>query len=191
MRKASDITVGGDLLTAGAYVMNPSIFRHETARPPEPEPAVPVEVQPPAVTETAANTALAESAGGKDTPSETAKEPRPQAERVQGKQPSGSGKRAGAADPGSPLDSDMDFEGKTIFVGNIKVRGDGKVETGDSIIDERGVTPKSPPIPPIDLDSLPMRHMTPAQRRKILELRKKGLLPPARRTQPRQQQNKY
>jgi len=79
------------------------------------------------------------------------------------------------------LDEDFDFNGKTIYVGNVKIK-DGKVETPNAIIDENGVRPKTPPPPNMSgPEGFPdMRNLSPAQRRKLVEMRKRGVFPPGR-----------
>jgi len=176
-------------LAAGAYVLNPAIFMHESKRPPVPEPAAPVAEQPPAaVAETSPNTAVDADSQDEIVSESTDEDSRPESERVQSKQPVKSEKTtASASKPAAnaAVDDEADYDGKTLHVGNIKIHSDGKVETRDAIIDERGVTPKVPPVPQIGPDGLPdPRYLTPAQRRKIQELRRKGLLPPVRRIQP-------
>ena len=121
-------------------------------------------------------------------------ESRADGERTQGKTPARPAKTTAAADgdrPEPPADPEASYDGKTIYVGNIKVHSDGKVETREHVIDENGITPKVRPIPRIGPDGLPdPRYLTPAQRRKLQELRRRGLLPPlpARSPYP---QNKY
>lgn len=72
----------------------------------------------------------------------------------------------------------------TVYIGNMKVK-DGRVETPDTIIDENGVMPRTPRVPP-PTGFGPGRYpdpksLTPAQRRRLYELRRKGLIPPTRR----------
>jgi serine/threonine protein kinase len=174
-------------LTAGAYVLNPSMFLHESKRPPDPPPAVPAAEQPPAVV---ADSAPAEEALGDETAGGTGvEEPEREKETEPSRQPAKTGKSTASVErpaANSDADNESDSGGKTVQVGNIKVYGDGKVETGDHVVDEKGVNPKAPRIPNIGPNGLPdMRYMTPAQRRRIMELRRRGLLPPARRIQPR------
>jgi serine/threonine protein kinase len=63
-------------------------------------------------------------------------------------------------------------DGETVYMGKTKITPDGTIETPDHVIDENGVTPRTPTapyvrpaIPPID-----MRYMTPRQRRRLQEI---------------------
>ncbi|MEO8043016.1 MAG: serine/threonine-protein kinase [Acidobacteriota bacterium] len=63
-------------------------------------------------------------------------------------------------------------DGETVYMGKTKITPDGTIETPDHVIDETGITPRTPTtpnvrpvIPPID-----MRYMTPRQRRRLQEI---------------------
>jgi hypothetical protein len=79
-------------------------------------------------------------------------------------------------DPSVDLGSDrVIVEGDTVYIGNTKIT-DGRIETPNRVIDENGITPRTPgaqpPIPPPDL-----RHLTPEQRRRVLRrLRRNGVI---------------
>lgn len=175
---ASILLAGG--LALGAYVYNPALFSTgDTQRPQEPITTVETQtaVQPetaPAVNAVVPEASPPTDAASRETPA------KPDAERTQTRQ----AKTAKAAPSNSDetasdiVDDKVEVKGKTVYVGNIKIK-DGRVETPDSFIDERGVTPKTPQVPPAGPVRMPdMRHLTPAQRRKIQELRRRGLLPP-------------
>lgn len=179
-------------LAAGAYVIGPSIFGGPTNAESSPEPAtlsaeqVPPDAQTvPAEANSSAQTAAASESGPNvsreaDKPAE--KQP-PRASRA----PAPSAPPAANTAAGNEVKVDDEFP---VRVGNMTVYRDGKVETPDAFIDERGITPKVPRVPrvvgPDDLND--MRRLTPAQRRKLQILRRRGLIP---QPQPPAQQRKY
>lgn len=187
---ASLLLAGG--LAFGAYTFDPSIFSSlpATSGVPQTE-ETQTEIKAASEPETPpASDILPQNAASADAPTDTAaKEPEAKAgpEKAEGRQPAKTTKTASSnkQETASGQNSEeFDIEGKTIYVGNIKIK-DGKVETPDSFIDEYGVTPKVPNVPAVRRNGIPdMRNMTPAQRRKIQEMRRRGLLPPARRPQP-------
>jgi serine/threonine protein kinase len=71
-----------------------------------------------------------------------------------------------------PKGGEIVVDGETVYMGNTKIKPDGTIETPDHVIDENGITPRTPVapnvrpvIPPID-----MRYMTPRQRRRLQEI---------------------
>lgn len=165
-------------LAAGAYVYDPTMFRPAAAIQPE---TPPVSADDPPVPETVAAPRVSEPAG-QDPVVRPPSEERPPVDKAQApRQQNKTSKPTAEGNPpdaGLSLDDDKDLAGKTIYVGNIKIR-DGRVETPDRIIDEKGVVLKTPQVPPTGPIYPPdLRNLTPAQRRRIQEARRKGLLPP-------------
>lgn len=172
-------------IAAGAFVYNPALFNHESAVD---EPQSPVSTAPAAEAAVAPDVTEPAEPAAPETAAGTEQEHglRTDVEKVQGKQPSKNAKTASpdkqAAVPDAGDDGEFDLDGKTIYVGNVKVRN-GKVETPEVTIDEKGITPKIPSAPSIGPSGMPdMRYLTPAQRRRMQELRRRGLIPPARRS---------
>jgi hypothetical protein len=73
---------------------------------------------------------------------------------------------------GQTKQQEIIVDGETVYMGKTKITPDGTIETPDHVIDENGVTPRTPTapnvrpvIPPID-----MRYMTPRQRRRLQEI---------------------
>ncbi|MGD9562630.1 MAG: serine/threonine-protein kinase [Pyrinomonadaceae bacterium] len=176
-------------LTAGAYVLDPSIFSESTV---EPVPVPPVQVaEPPLGIETVPEV-LAEdgpageagSVGSTETGQDIRKATAGPSEREN------SPSRPPAA---STNEDDVVIDGERITVGNIRIRENRRVETDDVIIDDDGITPKEPNVPPVPSANYPdTRRLTPNQRRRLRELRRRGIIPPARQTSPREQpQERY
>ncbi|NOT48843.1 MAG: serine/threonine protein kinase [Acidobacteria bacterium] len=178
---ASLLIVGG--MALGAYVYDPSIFSPANSDEPitvttvETQSAVPPEAAPASDLVVPEASPSIESAA-KDTGTKA------DAERTQSKQTAKMSKSAPSNKNETDLDmtdEDVKINGKTIYVGNMKIKN-GRIETPDSFIDENGVTPKTPSIPPTRPVRMPdMRNLTPAQRRKMQELRRRGLVPPEHR----------
>lgn len=98
--------------------------------------------------------------------------------------PSPKGDKRTIADQRTKIEITGPEDDPTVYIGNMKVK-DGRVETPDTIIDENGVMPRAPKVPP-PTGFEPGRYpdpsrLTPAQRRRLQELRRKGLIPPVRR----------
>ena len=76
---------------------------------------------------------------------------------------------------------DVDLDGKTIYVGNMRIRN-GRVETPNSVMDENGVMRK---VPNVELPEPAMpphfKNLTPEQRRKLQIFRRQNQIPPRRR----------
>lgn len=170
-------------LAAGAYVYDPAIFSHEVS------PAA--EAEAPESSSDAGNTSTEEAVvnlPGADTPPSpempddaarsTSSGPEPV--RAQAKQNPKNSRSAGSGRNGAAADGidDVDLGGKTVYVGNMKIKN-GRVETPEVFIDENGITQKVPGVtgmPPVPPD---MRHLTPAQRRRLLmKLRRHNQIPP-------------
>lgn len=184
---ASVFAVG--IFALGAYVYNPLVF---SAGDTPQETITTVETQtaaPPPETAPASDLVLPEASPAVDSASVEAQD-KPSAVQPHEKQTTRNAKAAPIANSkGTDIsendfaDDNVEMKGKTIYVGNIKIK-DGKVETPDSFIDEKGITPKAPqPLTTYPGGMPDMRNLTPAQRRKIQELRRRGLLPPVRRVQ--------
>ncbi len=178
---ASVLLVGG--LALGAYVYDPSVFSGAAPQP-QPESSTPAEAQPLKAPETAPASDIVVPESPSPPAAQNAPEKQIEAERTQSKgvrpeKPSTAARNETTTTANNDVDPDL--KGKTIYVGNIKIK-DGKVETPDSFIDDNGVHPKVPAQPNLGPDFVPdMRNLTPAQRRKLQELRRRGILPPARR----------
>ncbi len=180
---ASLLLAGG--IALGAYIYDPAIFSSATGASSETvndQPAVGTQVAPPD-DRPATDIVVPEASPAAET---VAKDPaiKVDPEKAQGREPARTAKAAPSnkseAAPGLE-DGDPELKGKTIFVGNMKIT-DGKIETPDAFITENGITPKTPRTPVVGMPD--MRRLTPAQRRKIQDLRRRGLLPPAAARSP-------
>lgn len=179
---ASLLLVGG--IAVGAYMYDRSAFTTTSGEPSTSETQTPAsETQTSLVPETAPASDLVVPEAA---PSPAAKpdEARTESARGQDKQAAKTTRSAPSNSKEADLDFDFDdpdLKGKTIIVGNMKIK-DGKVETPTSFIDENGVTPKTPRVPATGpYGEMPnMQNLTPAQRRKLQELRRRGLIPPVR-----------
>ncbi len=178
---AAGLLLAGSL-AAGAYVYDPGIF--STAAPSTTESQTDQQLS--AVEQTVTSDSTANSATDVTPPvpetSESASkitDSKSGAAKQASRNPKSAttGKKAA-----SEIDSqDFDADGKTIYVGNMKIK-DGRVETPDAFIDERGITPKVPNVPDVRVvqPTLPpnFRNLTPEQRRKLKIYRRKNQLPP-------------
>lgn len=175
-------------LAAGAYILDPALFDHQTERGTEQQnltdqPAVVQPEVPPA-----SNIVSPDPAGRAEAATEPQKNvaARQESVRPPSAEPVRAAKKTAADNTADNFDlkiDDPELKGKTIYLGNIKIK-DGKVETPELIIDEKGFTPKTPPVAPVGPAEPDMRHLTPAERRKIQILRRRGVLPPVRRDRP-------
>lgn len=183
---AAGLLLAGSV-AAGVYVYNPGIFSFPGVTTSEPQPAsntaenanasasVPavnsaeIVTPPPSETDGAAAKSV-------DTPVQPDKPTAKQASKIAKTAPSD--KKAVASDG---LD-DADIDGKTIYVGNMKIKN-GRVETPDAFIDENGITPKVPAVPNVEPSHPVMppnlRNLTPQQRRKLQMIRRRNKNPPA------------
>ena len=165
-------------LTTGAY------FLLTTPEARDPQTVLPVAEQPPG----AANSSPPVEEAAEQQPGETASAAADQPEKAEAdKAPP---KLSPKADKRTTVDQRTKIEitgpedDPTVYIGNMKVK-DGRVETPNTIIDENGVMPRTPKVPPptgFGPGRYPdPRSLTPAQRRRLQELRRKGLIPPVRR----------
>lgn len=184
-------------LAAGAYVYSPILFSAPAASTSEPQSVAPVvEQQPASVAETVPDSLTPQEPASAETAAASRnQEQKTEAAPVQDKEPVRAAKttsdKKSAANNDATAAGDneikVDSSGETVYVGNVKIKN-GTVETPDTFIDENGVTRKVPPVPPVAPIQMPdLRHLTPMQRRKVLQqLRRKGLIPPPeRQVQPR------
>ncbi len=175
------LLLGG--IAAGAYVLSPSLFDSS----PEPQTA-----DVPAVEQPAANVnavpeqippvpiePLADSASASKNQAEKAG-----TEKDQPRPATKTDKRA-RADESQRVEITGPEDDPTVYVGNMKVK-EGRVETPDSVFDDEGVRPRFPKVPQrVGPNGYPdPRYLTPAQRRKLQELRRKGLLPSVKKPDP-------
>jgi serine/threonine protein kinase len=167
-------------LAAGAYIYDPMMFSHREMPVERQEAVLPAaKTEVPAAEEANASTELP---GG---PADTGR-PAEQPQRTGAERPTAARQTARGSDPGANASAvaapgastEAGVDGKTIYVGNVKIRGE-KIETPDVIIDEKGVIRKVPvgPMAPNVMVPDP-RYMTPQQRRKLQELRRRGIIPP-------------
>ena len=161
---------------AGVYLYNHVIF---TFVEPESQVLSPVETEKTVTNDPAVNSSEVVTPPVPETAGGAAKDPQLKAEveKARTKQTSKTAKTTSGA---KDLTAD-DLDGKTIYVGNMKIRN-GRVETPDSIIDETGITPKVPNVEP-PLPALPpnYRNLTPEQRRKLQMVRRRNQIPLRRR----------
>ena len=177
-------------VAAGVYVFNPGMFSSTGGPASEPQPSsqtienANASASFPAVNSAEIVTTPAlEADGGAaknvDNPAEVDKTTARQVPKT-AKTATADKKPPAAVDPG-----DTDIDGKTVYVGNVKIKN-GRVETPDAFIDENGITPKVPMVPKVrDIEppqsSLPphLRNLTPQQRRKMQIQRRRNKTPPA------------
>ncbi len=176
---AAGLLLAGSL-AAGVYVYNPGLF--STGNPVTDESQIPSQTVESNNVEASVQPAppVSETSGSNEKDAQTKAEN----ERTPAKQASktvktgADGKRIAADDN---VD-DFDLDGKTIYVGNMKIRN-GKVETPTSTIDETGVTPRVPNVePPYPVMPPNFKNLTPEQRRKLQIMRRRNQLPPQRRS---------
>lgn len=173
-------------IAAGVYVYDPGIF--SSAEPTTSGSQVtspPADTEKPATNDPAVNSTdlvtppNPETAGGtaKDTQSRAEIEKAPTKQVSKTEKTTSGGKGAASED----ISVSMPIDGKTIYVGNMKIRN-GRAETPNSVIDETGVTRK---VPNVELPEpvLPpnFRNLTIEQRRKLQIFRRKNQIPPGRR----------
>lgn len=189
---AASVAVLTTAIGAAAYFYEPGFLSSPEPSTPQadapasqPSPAIGASAEAqkdPSTDEAAAGTAPAP----KDEPARAETET-PASRQTSKAAKTGTSRRSDVNATGDP--NDFDLDGKTVYVGNMKIKN-GRVETPDSYIDENGVTPKAPTVPRIGPDGMPdMRYLSPAQRRKINQLRRRGLLQPVKPSQP--YNNKY
>jgi len=171
-------------LAAGAYVYDPTYFstHGDTSNERKLEPTAEEAVTAP---ETAPESTAPDSDAGSEKAAEAAALPREQPVRTEnGKavarqsSKTAKGTAANTQTDDSDLDlDDMDLDGKTLKVGNVQIT-DRKIVTPKVYIDENGIAPRTPPVPPVRQIHVPdMRYLTPAQRRRLQQqLRRKGLI---------------
>ena len=182
---AAGLLLAGSI-AAGVFVYNPGIF--SSADPAASDSQLisqPANTDTPA-TETAAEIVTPPEPEAADGATKSV-ESKSEGEKTQTKQVAKTAKAtssgSGAAASNDP--DEMDLEGKTIYVGNMKIKN-GRVETPDSFIDENGVTPKTPKAPNIEVPQQPVsppnfRNLTPEQRRKLQMMRRKNQFPAGKR----------
>jgi predicted Ser/Thr protein kinase len=166
-------------LAAGVYVYNPGLF--STKNPPTGESQLPPQAVEPVNVEASVPSTppVSETAGSNEKDGQTKAE----IEKAPAKQPSKTAKISPDGNRSVADDNldDFDLDGKTIYVGNMKIRN-GKVETPTSIIDEKGVTPRVPNAePPYPMMPPNFKSLTPEQRRKLQIMRRRNQLPPQKR----------
>ncbi len=165
---------------AGAFVFGPAIF----SSPPEPhaedlpvidQPAADVKPAPEGVPAGSAESPAGPASASKTRPEKAGPDKDPV------KQPAKVEKR-GSADQEQGIEVVGPEDDPTVYIGNMKVR-EGRVETPDAVIDDEGITPKVPKVPQrLGPNGYPdPRTLNPAQRRRLLELRRRGLWPPAKK----------
>jgi serine/threonine protein kinase len=73
---------------------------------------------------------------------------------------------------GQAKQEEIVIDGETVYMGKTKITPDGKIETPDHVIDENGVTPRTPTAPNVRpvIPAIDMRYMTPRQRRRLQEI---------------------
>ena len=165
-------------IAGGTLFYYPELFETPvTIQPdaqPQPEAAVPVPEEATAETVGAdANASTGDAAGQTASNTATAApEQQASASSKAGEPPKTT--RAGAANTsGQPRDpGKIVVDGETIYMGNTKITDD-RIETPDAIIDDNGVTPKTPlrpdvQRPPRVIQAPDLRHLTPEQRRRVL-----------------------
>jgi serine/threonine protein kinase len=186
---AAGLLLAGSV-AAGVYVFNPGIFSSASGPTSEPQPSsqtienanasasVP-DINSVEIVTTPALEADGGSAKSVDNLAEVDKTTTRQVSK-NAKTSTADKKLPAAVDPG-----DTDIDGKTVYVGNVKIKN-GRVETPDAFIDENGITPKVPMVPKVrDIEppqsSLPphLRNLTPQQRRKLQMQRRRNKMPPA------------
>jgi hypothetical protein len=166
-------------IAGGAYLYDPTLFNHTETAIPEPAAVVqPVdEVKVNASNSTAAAAATTPET---DTNSRTATTSDVTSATKPVDQSKNNRTQAQTNTPAQPETPKIVVDGETIYMGNTKILPDGRIETPDRIIDENGVRPRTPPVPPPGFDPQVMpdlRHLTPEQRRKVLRaLRRNGII---------------
>ena len=173
-------------LIGGTYLYYPQLFRGETIateQPTVPEVA-PVTEQ---VTSNGANVGveqeLAEAAANATAASNTAvtsvaansapKSSDPKS-TTRGNEPAATAK----ADPNKVVD-----DGETIYMGNTKI-SDNRIETPELVIDDNGITRKTPPVPGTSAPRVvppPQVHITPEQLRQLTPEQRKRVMRAMRR----------
>ena len=177
-------------VAAGVYVFNPGIFSSAGGPTSEPQPSsqttenanASASVPDINSAEIVTNPALEADGGAAksiDNPAEV--------DKTTARQVSKNAKTS-TTDKKPPATGDLgdtDIDGKTVYVGNMKIKN-GRVETPDAFIDENGITPKAPKVPRVrevepPQSSLPphLRNLTPQQRRKLQIKRRRNTMPPA------------
>jgi len=163
----------------GAYLYDPSLFLGETPDPGAVETALPTAETNPVSQDVNLNTTNAAveatTSDSGDANSATAKISEPSKNVRSQTAPS----KSAQAKPG-----EINIDRETIYAGNTKVT-DGKIETGDHVIDENGISPRTPTIPNVNpaIPPIDMRYMTPRQRRRLQEaLRRNRVTTMPRRT---------
>jgi hypothetical protein len=161
------VLLAGSVL-GGAYIYDPTIFgaADEPAAVSPPivsEPANTNSITPSVETNSVAVVPETQNPVPADSNSATPKAPE-QSKNVRSP--------AAANKPGQSKPEEIVIDGETVYMGKTKITPDGRIETPDHVIDENGITPRTPTtpnvrpvIPPID-----MRYMTPRQRRRLQEI---------------------
>ena len=172
-------------VAAGVFVYNPGVFSSDDPVPSESQLTVPsVDTWEPQ-TENAAETVTPPVPEAEDAPTKSV-ESKSESGKTQARQVGKTAKTSsgGSGTAASDDPDEMDLDGKTIYVGNMKIKN-GRVETPDAFIDEKGITPKTPKVPNIEGPQpvLPpnFRNLTPEQRRKLQMMRRKNQFPPVKR----------
>ncbi len=181
---AAGLLLAGSI-AAGVFVYNPNIFSSADPAPNESQlTSQPATTDSPA-TETAVETVTPPEPESADGATKSV-ESRSEIEKSQTKQVAKTAKATSSSSGQAASDApdEIDLEGKTIYVGNMKIKN-GRVETPDSIIDENGITPKTPRVPNIEAPHpvLPpnFNNLTPEQRRRRQMMRRKNQFPAGRR----------